>query len=161
MLALRDLPKRENLEKLKQEFPELDILRMETYLALLHTASAVVRKIDSYLLLHGLQQNRFMLLVVLYRDPASPLPANTLAAAIGVRPPTLTGLLTGLLRKKLIRRHHDPADRRMLKISITLAGQEFLRAILPGYYAIVNETFRGLGQSNAAALRALLGKIST
>lgn len=159
MLALRDLPHREHLENLKREFPQLDIRRMETYIALLNTATELVRRIDAYLHTQGLQQNRFFILVVLYRDPAKPLPAATLAASIGVRPPTLTGLLAGLNRKKLTRRLSDPSDRRGILVQITPAGEAFLRSVLPGYYAIINEAFAPLRRADEAALQALLEKI--
>ncbi len=160
MLALRDLPQREHLQSLKREFPQMDVARMETYLALLKTATDMVRRIDAYLMEHGLQQNRFMLLVVLYRDPSKPLAAAELAASIGVKPPTLTGLLEGLVKKKWVKRQRDSGDRRAIGVVITAAGQEYLRGVLPGYYALINEMWRGVSRAEGAELRKVLEKIS-
>lgn len=160
MLALRDLPQREHLLNLQREFPQLDVSRMEAYLALLKKATDMVKQIDGYLLEHDLQQNRFMLLVVLYRDPGKTLAATELAASIGVKPPTLTGLLEGLVKKKWVRRQRDPGDRRTIRVAITEAGQAYLRSVLPGYYELINKMWRGVSRGDATELRRVLEKIS-
>lgn len=159
MLALRDLPQRKHLRSLQQEFPELNIARMQAYLTLLKTSTDVVKRVDAYLLTHGLQQNRFTILVVLYRDPGQPKQAHEIADSIGVRRPTVTGLLDGLERQGWIERDADPADRRGVLVQITQSGIAFLRSVLPGYYALINGTFEGLSAADYAALCALLAKI--
>lgn len=159
MLALREFPERKHLEQLQREFPALNFAHMEAYLSLLKTATDVVRKVDTYLLTHGLQQNRFTTLVVLYRSPEKPLLAFQLAESIGVKRPTMTGLLDGLEQMKLIQRQEDKSDRRGTLVRITEAGQRLLRQVLPGYYDLINESFQAVSEADSKAMQRILFKI--
>jgi DNA-binding MarR family transcriptional regulator len=161
MLPLRELPKRNHLESLKKEFPELNMAGMDAYLTLLKTSTDIVRQVDSYLATYDLQFNRFTILVVLYRDPEVPMQAFQLADSIGVRRPTLTGLLDGLEKKALVARHSATADRRGVELRITEAGKKFLRAVLPGYYKLLNGLLDGLSQKDCTDLVRILKKIKT
>jgi DNA-binding MarR family transcriptional regulator len=57
--------------------------------------------------------------VVVY---AGPIPIGELAAAEGVRPPTMTRLVDGLEREGLVRRQPDPDDRRGVVVRATPKG---------------------------------------
>ena len=159
MLALRELPERQHLESLQREFPEADIPRVQAYLGMLKTCTDVVRRIDTYLAGHGLQQNRFFILVLLYRSPGVPLAVHRLAAGVGVSRPTVTGLLDGLERQQWVEREPDPGDGRGVLVRITEAGIAYLHGVMPGYFALVNRLFAELGEADYRQLLELLGKI--
>lgn len=57
---------------------------------------------------------------------AGPLSMSALATAEQVRAPTMTRLVRGLERDRLVRRMRDPGDRRVLKVSATEAGRALL-----------------------------------
>lgn len=58
---------------------------------------------------------------------AGPLPIGELAAAEGVRPPTMTRLVDGLERDGLVVRRPDPLDRRAVRVLATAKGSRLLQ----------------------------------
>lgn len=57
---------------------------------------------------------------------AGPLTLGELAAAEGVRPPTMTRLVTGLADEGLVVRRSDPADARVTRVTATARGRAVL-----------------------------------
>lgn len=57
-----------------------------------------------------------------------PLTLGQLAAAEQVKPPTMTRIVTGLERERLVVRVGDPRDRRLTRIQATIKGQKVLAA---------------------------------
>jgi DNA-binding MarR family transcriptional regulator len=57
-----------------------------------------------------------------------PLTLGQLARAEQVRPPTMTRIVTGLEKAKLVKRIGDPADHRLTKIEATAKGRSVLAA---------------------------------
>jgi DNA-binding MarR family transcriptional regulator len=53
---------------------------------------------------------------------------NDLASRMDVSPPTVTGIVRGLVDRGLVERNHDPDDWRVVRITITGAGQEAFAA---------------------------------
>jgi DNA-binding MarR family transcriptional regulator len=68
----------------------------------------------------GLSMPQFILLRALRHGP---LPAGQLAQRFGVSRPTITRTVDGLVKKGLVERHIEPADRRVAMIALTAAGQ--------------------------------------
>ncbi len=56
-----------------------------------------------------------------------PRASSDLARAFGISRPTVTRLVDGLVRKGLVARQVDPADRRSSRIALTDAGHEVQR----------------------------------
>jgi DNA-binding MarR family transcriptional regulator len=64
--------------------------------------------------------------VVVFRGP---IVLGELAAAEQVRPPTMTRLVQALERQGLVKRRHDPGDRRVVLVEVTPRGRAlFARA---------------------------------
>ncbi len=57
---------------------------------------------------------------------AGPLTLGDLASAEGVRPPTMTRLVTGLESDGLVARRSDPADARITRVTATARGRAVL-----------------------------------
>jgi DNA-binding MarR family transcriptional regulator len=57
-----------------------------------------------------------------------PLTLGQLAAAEQVKPPTMTRIVTGLEKERLVKRIGDPRDRRLTRIQATIKGQKVLTA---------------------------------
>ena len=96
--------------------------------------------------------------MVLSRNPDKALSPSDLAQKVGVKRPTMTGLLDGLEKDKLIQRLPYSDDRRKLLILITKKGQERLSLILPGYYALISELMSKLNRIEQESLVSLLAK---
>ena len=58
---------------------------------------------------------------------AGPLTLGELAAAEGVRSPTMSGIVSGLERDGLVRRSPDPSDARAVRVQTTAKGTRLMR----------------------------------
>lgn len=84
------------------------------------------------------------------------LTAKQLAERLYLDSSTITGILDRMEAKGLIKRSHDPRDRRALRIMVTTAGQELEK---PVDNAIINankKALRNLNKKEAEVLKKLL-----
>lgn len=70
---------------------------------------------------------QYRLLVVL--ATRGPSPTGSLAAALGVTPPTATRMCDRLVRKRLVSRRTNPHDRRQVRLRLTPAGRRVVEAV--------------------------------
>lgn len=70
---------------------------------------------------------QYRMLVVL--GTRGPRPTSSLAAALGVAPPTATRMCDRLVRKGLVSRRTNAKDRRQVMLSLTSAGRKLLRTV--------------------------------
>jgi DNA-binding MarR family transcriptional regulator len=94
---------------------------------------------------------------------AGPLPIGELAAAEGVRPPTMTRLVDGLEREALVKRGPDPDDRRGVIVRATPKGVRTLTRGRARRVEVLAEQLRALPRQELATLAAaahLLERVS-
>lgn len=82
-----------------------------------------------------------------------------LAAAIGVRQPTLTHHLDGLERAGLVTRTRDPGNRRVQRIAVTEAGEALFLRLRRAAAAFEGRLHAGLDDDDVATLRRLLAQL--
>jgi DNA-binding MarR family transcriptional regulator len=77
-----------------------------------------------------------------------------LAASEGVTQPSVTVLVTSLVRAGYVERHSDPTDKRVVMVAITEAGSEFLRKRRAVNLQVFSEAIDKLPEDEAATLTA-------
>jgi MarR family transcriptional regulator, transcriptional regulator for hemolysin len=82
-----------------------------------------------------------------------------LAAAVGVRSPTLTHHLDGLERAGLVTRERDPANRRVQRVALTEAGEALFVRLRRSAAAFDGRLRAGLDDDEIALLRRLLAHL--
>jgi DNA-binding MarR family transcriptional regulator len=172
-LLLKDLPRYDCLLEAAKEFPDLDPSAMEAFLHLLRTGDDVFAVTDHNLGAHHISHGRFGVLMLLLRScqpriaelmgdksgaNGSRTPAE-LAEAAGVTRATMTGLIDTLERDGYVKREHNLSDRRMMSVSLTAAGEAFLRDFLPGHFKAISSLMGSLTEIERNTLVRLLGKI--
>ena len=160
MLYLRDLPKYECIRQQAQRYPQIDPRAVESFLVMLRVASDVLAEFEAYLAHHGMSQGKFTVLMVLNRNPQAGLSPSELADRCGVTRATMTGLLDGLEREKLVRREGDAADRRKAVVRLTTKTTRLLEQMLPGYYERIAHVMGGLPEAEKVHLIELLTKVN-
>lgn len=140
MFFLKELPTRHMLESYQRRFPEMKIDTVEAALRLLRQASLLMRVLDAYFVKHGLSQLRFLILVVLDREPdRSGLTASEVAARLDVSRPVMTRTLQALSTDAFLTfREHD-TDGRVKQIRLTAKGRNTVHDVLPGYYQEIEQ----------------------
>jgi DNA-binding MarR family transcriptional regulator len=159
MLQLKDLPDANILSKFAERYPETNIDSVIQFLTLLRVGSDLSSALDSYLAQHGLLQGRWWVLVLLMREENLTSSPSELAEKSGVSRATMTGLIDGLEKEKLVKRINDVADRRKFYIKLTELGQAKLDDVIPEYYRRVNQLMGILSLDEGKQLASLLMKL--
>lgn len=155
VFELRDLPDATTLEEFGKRFPELDVLTLQVVLRLARLGEDLVRFMHDGLMQDGLSLRRFFVLVLLARNTAG-LRAVSLAKKMGVTKATVSEVLTGMLRDKLVQSCADPDDSRAQIITLTEHGKNLLHKVLPGHYRRLAGVMNGLDGNNRVELLRLL-----
>lgn len=159
MLLLREVPKYECLLERAKCCPELDPLATKAFIHLLRTTAGISEVFDAIHAGHNISQGRFMVLMLLSRDPQRAANPADLAVRSGVTRATMTGLIDTLERDGLVRREHAPDDRRMMLVRLTDGGRAFVGKIMPEYFRHVASVMSRLTEAERKTLVALMGKI--
>lgn len=109
---------------------------------------------------YGLSQGRFLILIVMNRQPDQETNPSILAKKIGVTRATMTGLIDGLEKEGLIRRAVHKNDRRKQSLRLTEKGRHVLENLLPDYWSRLYNLMNGLTKKELTTLIKLLEKVS-
>jgi len=82
-----------------------------------------------------------------------------LADAVGVRQPTLTHHLDGLVRAGLVTRERDPGNRRVQRVTLTDSGEALFLRLRRSAAAFDGRLKAGLDEDEVAELRRLLAQL--
>lgn len=159
MLQVKDIPNAEVMQKFADRYPQTDVKNVMTFLNLLRVGTDLSNALNGYLAEYDLLQGRWWVLLLLMREDNLSSTPSALAEKAGVSRATMTGLLDGLLRDKLISRIHAKQDRRQIEIRLTKQGQAKLDDVMPGYYQRVNQLMQSLNESETMNLMSLLQRI--
>jgi len=152
------VPDHQRLRELAERVPGLhpdDVIAAALLRAVAAELTAQLRlNLDSF----GISEGRLRVLGhILY--VGGPATHSQLALAAEVTKGTVTGLVDGLERDKLVRRFPSAEDRRVSLIDLTPAGRRLLDKILPGHLRRLSELMRGLSPAEQKTLTRLLGKV--
>lgn len=118
---------------------------------------ALRNRVDGALKQHGVTGMQFTLLSVLAgRDDLS---SAQLSRRFYITPQAMGQVLTTLEDAGWIRRTEDPANRRILRVTLTRAGHDLVRACDAEMREIEEDAFSGIASRDLAALRATLETI--
>ena len=124
-----------------------DNIDVDANLNALHTmrrASLMVRRLEAYFAEHELSQLRFLVLIVIDREPErTALTMTELVDRLDVSKPVMTRTLARLKNDGLILIESEPNDARVKTVQLTQAGRRKLARILPDYLALLSSLGRG------------------
>jgi MarR family transcriptional repressor of emrRAB len=153
------IPRFEVLEAKAKRYPDMDPVACEAYLMLRQVGECMKDMLEERLADAGITCGRFMLMVVLDRNPDQPLAPSELAEHAGVTKQTITSLLDGLEKDGYVTRQPHEQDRRSVVIKLLPKGSEFLQRILPGMYRRQVEMMHDLTPQEQKELIRLLAKV--
>lgn len=140
MFFLKDLPTQDMLQGYNARFPAMEAETVEAALKLLRRASLLLRELEAYFARHGLSQTRFLILVLLDRDPAvEGLSATEISEKLDISKPIVTNTLKALAGDGLLKTAANKEDRRARWITLTAKGRKRLHALLPGYFKVIQD----------------------
>jgi len=156
-IPLRDTPALRLIER-GLGAPDTDPEAVADCMQLLRVSKRLLEYFYRHFVARDISPGKYSILCELLAadGPVSP---SSLAGRIGVRRPTVTGLLDGLGRQGLVTRTFDPEDRRRVLITLTRRGERFIRELLPEQYALMSEVVGALGHRERTQLRQVLRQL--
>jgi MarR family transcriptional regulator, negative regulator of the multidrug operon emrRAB len=135
----------------------VDLAAVETGLMFLRGADATLSMLDRQFRQHGISSGKFnmMLTIAAYSgnpdNPESPKPAQ-IARRLGVRRPTITGLIDNLEKDGFVERKPHATDGRALCLELTRKGRKLLDKLLPDYWQTINSLVEPLSSQERRGL---------
>jgi len=161
MFYLMDQPTREQFMDLARRYEDMEPDAVRAMVRLLRVGSDLMDAFDRMLGRYGLSQSRFLVLLVLNRDPSAPLSPSEISSRVGVTRATMTRLLDGLAREGLILRRPHGQDGRRQDLSLTEKGLKLLERILPDYWRRAARLMGALTSGERSTLFELLDKTAS
>ncbi len=138
MFFLKELPTRQMIQGYAKQHSMEIVDSVETALLMMRQASLLVRQIEAYFSDHDTSQLRFLILIVIDREPErDSLLVSEISDRIDVSRPVMTRTLQSMVDEKLIVMKADQSDRRAKQVSLTEKGCKFLESVLPGYFDVI------------------------
>ena len=159
MFYLLDQPTRNEFQSLARRYENMDPSSVKAAVTLLKTGSDILTGFEKMLKRYGLSQGRFLILIVMNRQPDKPTSPSILAKQIGVTRATMTGLIDGLVKDGLISRGRHGHDRRKQELKLTGKGMGLLEDLLPDYWSRLRKLMGGLTHQEEETLVSLLNKV--
>lgn len=142
-----------------RERPELDVAPMALIGRFMRIAHHLSNEMDKTFKAHGLNHASFDLLATLRRsgDPYR-LSPNDLLATMMITSGTLTNRIDQLEKMKLVKRVHNPQDRRSVFITLTDNGFSVIDAAVTEHVQTQARLVAGLSEQNTAELNQSLAE---
>src|ERR671938_69085 len=144
----RQANKRERhyLERMRhhgEKYSEFHRPSVELLVNLIYTYDVIYARLAREIERDGLSVAAFNVLTILSRCGREGCPMHELGELLLVSRANITGLVDWLTRRGLVARIEDKNDRRVRLIQLTKDGEKLLESLLPSYYSIVQEMFKG------------------
>jgi MarR family transcriptional regulator, 2-MHQ and catechol-resistance regulon repressor len=127
--------------------------------ALMRAEAHVRRSVAAELQRSGLSTGAFSVLVVL-TTAGGELELRTLRRRLGWSKANATEVTATLEARYLVRRHRDPADRRIVVVDLTASGRELVERLFPEHSDRVTRAFGALDEREKRSLAELCRKLA-
>lgn len=143
MFFLKELPSEKIMARYARRFPEMDIDKTRKALHMMRDASLLIRDLENYFRSHDISMTRFLILIVLDREPeAQAFTITDLVKRLDISKPVMTTTVKRLENDSMVRLEQNNIDSRYKTIQITNHGRAKIEKIMPGYYKIINQHMR-------------------
>ncbi|KQO69000.1 MarR family transcriptional regulator [Methylobacterium sp. Leaf87] len=150
MFFLKELPTRAMLQSYSDRYSGMDAGAVAEALRLLRRASLLMRALEAYFTAHTLSQTRFLILIVIDREPGQGgLMGREIADRLDISRPVVTETVKAMTRAGLLGSAPVPGDGRAKRITLTPAGRAVLADLLPGYFALIADFMAREGDGTA------------
>ncbi|QIZ06118.1 MarR family transcriptional regulator [Priestia megaterium] len=127
------------------------------FLILMQASKAIHDRIKEEMTKNKLGITEFSVLEVLYQKGKQTI--QQIGNCILVSSGSMTYVIDKLEQRGLLRRNACPDDRRVIHVTLTDDGNEWMNDIMPKYHKFVNQMFDSLDSDEAETLVRLLKKV--
>ncbi|MEH7118055.1 MarR family transcriptional regulator [Neobacillus vireti] len=127
------------------------------FLQLMQTSKVIHDRIKEEMAKNKLGITEFSVLEVLYQKGKQTI--QQIGKGILISSGSMTYCLDKLEQRRLLSRHPCPEDRRVIHVTLTDEGHEWMNEIMPKYHEFINQIFDALDSNEAETLVRLLKKV--
>jgi DNA-binding MarR family transcriptional regulator len=147
-----------NLQRELRKKQPFDLPEEEAGLNLLRTADAIQTPFSQLFAAHGISDPQYNVLRILRGHGGSGLPCSEISEQMLHRMPDMTRLVDRLEKARLVTRGRTSADRRVVMVFLTPAGQELLARLDKPVRDLHRQTLGHLSRSELHEFNRLLVK---
>ena len=159
-LAERILSMEEGIGRVSQIIPEMPTAPARLCRLLLIVGDRLQRELEAIVKPHRINHSEFTTLMILYSRPDGCSTPGELCELATQGATNMTRIANALLKRGLISRRANRADRRQVDIRITAAGRRFAQRMLPPMFPRITDAFTGFSVAERDELQRLLGKLA-
>jgi MarR family 2-MHQ and catechol resistance regulon transcriptional repressor len=134
--------------------------RYQALLDLLRTAEGLWNACRVFFSRWDLSPSQFNVLNLLADQPEG-LIQSQISERLIMHRSNATGLIDRLEKRGLVRRNHNPEDRRVHRVVLTAEGRKLLEKILPDYYRLAEKAWDDVPISQTRQLLEKLSRLNT
>lgn len=134
-----------------------EILALDTFIKLSRASDALIARLNQRGTMAHLTTSQFGVLETLYH--LGPMSPGDLSAKLLKSGGNLTLVIDNLEKQGLVQRERDTADRRMITVSLTPAGQALISQLFPAHAAAIAEELGCLTSEEQKTLGDLCRKL--
>jgi len=141
------------LDRIHKWVPDLDADIVRTSVAIAEFVGISHDALGTHYGRFGLSRARFSALMLLYHCPDRSWNPSLLADTLGVRRPTMTGIVQVLERDRWLLRRRDVKDDRKTLLAFTDSGRRRFRRILPNHFAWISVAYATVSLERLSGFR--------
>ena len=134
-----------------------EVRALNAYIKLLRSSQSVGARIARHRAVPGLNDSQFGALEALYH--MGPLPQKAIGRKLLISKSNVVAIIDALEERGLAKRQRDPDDRRVINVSITQDGRNFIEQALPVHVDAIVEEFSCLTAREQDELARLCRKL--
>ena len=133
--------------KIKSENNQSDLSLLNCITEIIQFSTIVSNSFELHFSRYKLTQPGFLTIMLLYSDNENDWTAIRLAKELGVKPPTMTGILDTLEKNDFIERTPSKEDRRVIQVTLSKNGIKQIKKILPDHLQRISSAFQSFDEN--------------
>jgi MarR family transcriptional regulator, 2-MHQ and catechol-resistance regulon repressor len=129
----------------------------QPFLLLMQTSKSIQEIIREEMTKNKLSLTEFAVLEVLFQQGKQNI--QQIGSKILISSGSMTYVLDKLEKRSLLCRNDCPEDRRIIHVTLTHAGNQFMKEIMPKHKELVDGIFSSLNENEAETMVSLLKKV--
>lgn len=147
ILPLNEEVQKKIFTKIKSENNQSDLSLLNCITEIIQFSTIVSNSFELHFSRYKLSQPGFLTIMLLYSDNENDWTAIRLAKELGVKPPTMTGILDTLEKNDFIERTPSKEDRRVIQVTLSKNGIKQLKKILPDHLQRISSAFQSFDEN--------------
>ncbi len=140
MFFLKELPTAEMLDRYAAQYQEMHPTHVADALTMMRQASLLLRELEGLFSKAGLSQTRFLVLMMLDREPDRPnLRISELSDRLDISKPVITTTVKSLSDDGYVSLQPNEFDGRAKDVLLEPPGKAVLKSLLPKYFMTIND----------------------